>query len=227
MLEMRGDFPTAKIMGVKAIVTIDHTKAIGRQTALIHVNSFGVPEKMFVDDPKLKFGFKNAIGTSTINASMVENNIKMSWNSALTKPQFIIESSSKIAKDMFSNVLNSIPVININGSATGTFSDLNLDISSNLGDELGQGFSREIGLKVTEAQDKVKSLIDEKINKPKDELMASISGNNKNLSSLTNVKELYAKNEDRIKAEIEKLKKGGGMDSLKDQGKKLFKGIKF
>jgi hypothetical protein len=92
---------------------------------------------------------------------------------------------------------------------------------------LGAGFSREIGLKLADAQNKVKALIDEKINAPKDQLMAAIGGNNKNLASLSNVKELYAKNEDRIKDEIEKLKKGGGVNNLKEQGKKLFKGIKF
>ena len=56
--------------------------------------------------------------------------------------------------------------------------------------------------------------------------MAAIGGNKANLSSLSNVGELYKKNEDRIKAEIEKLKKGGTSD-LKDKAKKLLKGFKF
>jgi hypothetical protein len=126
--------------------------------------------------------------------------------------------------------LNNIHVININGSATGTFTNLDMSISSNLGDELGAGFSREIGLKVTEAQNKLTALVDEKINKPKAELMAALNGNSSNLSQLSNLGDLFKKNQGRIEAEIEKLKKGGGskqVDDLKEKGKKLLKGFKL
>lgn len=226
VLDMRGDFPSAKIMGVKAVLTADFTRDVGRQSALIQVNQFSVPEKLFVNDGKMKFGFKDAIGSSTLSASLEEQNVKMNWTSALTKPQFIVESQTKIAKEMLTNILNNIPVININGSASGQFSNLNMDITSNLGDELSTGFSRELSAKVNEAQAKIQSLIDEKINAPKEQLMAAINGNNKNLASLGNLQDLYKKNEDKIKNEIANLKKGGG-GSLKDQGKKLLKGFKL
>ncbi len=226
VLDMRGDFPAAKVMGVKAVLTADFTRDIGRQSALLQVNQFSVPEKLFVNDGKMKFGFKNATGSTTLSASLEEQNIKMNWTSALTKPQFIVESQTKIAKEMLTNILNNIPVININGSASGQFSNLNMDITSNLGDELSTGFSRELSAKVDEAQAKIQTLIDEKINAPKEQLMSAINGNNKNLASLGNLQDLYKKNEDKIKAEIDKLKKGGG-GSLKDQGKKLLKGFKL
>lgn len=226
VLDMRGDFPGVQVMGVKAVLTADFTREIGKQSALIQVNSFAVPEKLFVNDNKTRFGFKNATGSSTISASLQEENVKMNWTSALTKPNFLVESESKIAKEMLSNILNNIPVININGAASGKFSDLNMSISSNLGDELSTGFSRELSAKVTEAQAKLQSLVDEKINQPKEQLMAAINGNNKNLASLGNLQDLYKKNEDKIKAEIDKLKKGGS-GSLKEQGKKLLKGFKL
>ncbi len=227
VLDVKGDFPDVKFMGVRALLTADFTQEVGRQSALIQVNSFPVPEKLFVDDKNMKFGFKNAIGTTTISATLVEEEVKMNWNSALTKPQFLIETKNKIAREMLGNILNNIPVININADATGSFSNLNMNISSNLGTELGQGFTREIGAKVTEAQNKIAALVDEKINKPKEQLMAAIGGSNKNLSDIGNLQQLYKKNEDRIQDEIDKLKKGGGTDALKEKGKKLLKGIKF
>jgi uncharacterized protein (TIGR03545 family) len=227
VLDVRGDFPGVKVMGVKAIITADFTRDIGKQSALIQVNSFAVPEKLFVNDEKMKFGFKNAIGTTTISASLQEQQVNMSWNSALNKPQFVVESKTKLAQEMLGNILNNIPMININGTATGTFSNLNMNISSNLGDELNAGFTRELGAKVQEAQDKITALVDEKINKPKAELMAALGGNDNNVSKLGNLQELYKKNEDKIQAEIDKLKNGGGLNDLKEKGKKLFKGIKF
>ena len=227
VLDLRGDFPASNILGVKTVLTADFTTDVGKQSALIQVNSFKVPEKLFVNDDKLKFGFLSAIGSTTISANLQEQNIKMSWNSALTKPQFLVETSNKLAKEMLTNVVNNIPVININGNAAGTFTNLSMDITSNLGDELGQGFTREIGTKVAEAQNKINSLVEEKINKPKAELMAALGGNSNNLKDLGNLQKLYKDNEEQIKAEIAKLKSGKGLDDLKKKGKGLLKKIKL
>lgn len=226
VLDLRGDFPSAQIMGVKAVFTADFTQAIGKQSALIQVNSFQVPEKMFVNDEKLKFGFKNATGTSTISAMLVQDNINMSWVSSLKDPKFIVESKTKIAQEMLTNILSSIPVISINGTVGGTFKNFDMNITSNLGQELGDGFKREVGNKIAETQDKIQAMIDEKINKPKEQLMSVLGGNKSNLSSLSNLGELYKKNESRIKEEIKKLQKGGSND-LKEKGKKLLKGFKL
>jgi hypothetical protein len=157
---------------------------------------------------------------------LVKEKIDMSWESALTQPKFVIETKTKMAQEMLTNIMNGISVININGSASGTFKNLNMRISSNLGDELGNGFKREIGNKIADAQNKLQSMVDDKIMKPKNDLMASLGGNKANLSSLSNLSELYKKNDDRIKSEIEKLKKGGSGD-LKEKGKKLLKGFKL
>lgn len=226
VLDLQGNFPASKIMGVKAVLTADFTRDIGKQSALIQVNSFAVPEKMFVNDKNMKFGFLNANGSSTISASLEGEKVNMSWVSAMAQPKFLIETKNKLAHEILTNVVNGIPVINLDGRATGTFADLNMDISSNLGTELSQGFSREIGAKLTEAQAKLTAMVDEKINQPKAELMSAINGNNANLSNLGNLQDLYKKNEDRIKTEIAKLKTGGGGD-LKEKGKELFKKIKF
>ena len=227
VLDVNGDFPATNIMGVKAVLTADFTQDVGKQSALIQVNSFKVPEKLFVNDNKLKFGFMNANGSMTLSAQLQEEQMKMNWNSALTKPQFLIETSNKIAKEMLTNVVNNIPVITINGDARGSFKNFDMNITSNLGTELGSGLTREIGAKVTAAQAKINTLVEEKINRPKAELMSALGGNKDNLKDLGNLQELFKKNEDKIKAEIANLKSGGGVDQLKEKGKKLFKGIKL
>lgn len=226
-LDLKGDFPGVNVLAVQALLTIDHTKAIAEQSAMLKVGSFGVPEKMFVENEKIKFGFLNAVGSTTLNATLVEDKINMNWASAFNKPQFLVETQSKIAKEILSNVVNAIPLINLNGTATGTFTDLNLHISSNLGDELSTGLQREIGNKLTEAQNKINALVEERINKPKEELMAQLGGSNQDLTKLDNIKDLYKKNEANIKAEIERFKKKGGVDGLKEKSKNILKGIKF
>lgn len=225
VLDMRGDFPASDIMGVKAVLTADFTRDIGTQSALIQVNSFSVPEKIFVNDDNLKFGFKNAVGSSTISASMVQNKIKMNWNSALTKPNFLVETKNDLAREMLTNIVNNIPVIKIDGDAAGTFTDLKLNLRSNLGTELAQGLTREIGAKVNAAQNKINKLVEEKIDVPKEKLQTLIGGNRKNLNQLGNLESLFKKHENKIEDEIAKLKRGKGVDGLKEEGKKLFKGL--
>lgn len=228
VLDMRGDFPDVKVSGVKALITADFTQDISKQSALIQVNSFAAPEKMFVDDKKIKFGFLKANGTSTISATLQEQQVKMNWTAAFTKPQFLVETSNKLTKELLTNVVNNIPVINIDGTATGTYKNLNMDISSNLGTELSQGITREVGAKLTEAQNKINAMVEEKIKDPKATLMSSLNGNNKNLAQLGNLEKLFKDNENKIKAELDKLKSGGGeVDKLKEKGKKILKGIKL
>ncbi|MGE3609011.1 MAG: TIGR03545 family protein [Bacteriovoracaceae bacterium] len=226
-LDLKGDFPTVQVNGVQAVFTLDHTQAISRIEALLKVASFAVPEKMFTETDKLKFGFLKATGSTTFNASLVEDQVNINWASSFNQPQFIVETPNKIAKEILTNTVNAIPVINLNGSATGTFTDLNLHISSNLADELSSGLQREIGNKITEAQNKITAMIDERINKPKADLMAQLGSTNQDLTKIENIKKLYKKNEANIKAEIERFKKNGGIDGLKEKGKNLLKGIKF
>jgi uncharacterized protein (TIGR03545 family) len=227
VLDVRGDFPGVKISGLKAVIVADFTRNIGRQSALIQINSFQVPEKIFINNEKLKFGFMNAVGSSTITATLEDKSFQMNWNSTLHKPKFLVDTSNKIAKEILTNVVNNIPVIHINGKASGLFTHFGMSIDSNLGNELQEGFTREIGAKLTEAKNKIDHFVDEKISGPKNTLMMALGGNATNLSSLGNLQELYKKNEKQIKAEIEKLRKGDSVDELKKKGKDLLKRFKL
>lgn len=226
VLDLRGDFPASAIMGVKALFTVDHTRAVGKQSAHVQVNSFNVPQKMFSNTDDIKFGFLKAQGSATLTAELEAEQIRMNWNSALTKPEFLVESKNKLAKEIITNVVSSIPVININGRATGKFNKLKMSLTSNLGEELGAGFTREIGAKLSAAQGKLNQLVEDRIKNPQASLLGEVKGLNQNLASLGKLEDLYKKNQDRIQEEIKKIQSGGKND-LKEKGKKLLKGIKF
>jgi uncharacterized protein (TIGR03545 family) len=225
-LQVKGDFPGIQISGVDAQLIADFTKEVGVQTADIKVASFGVPEKLFVDSNDLKLGFTNAIGSSQVKAKLIEDQIEMDWNTSFNSPKFLVESKTKLAQEMLSNILNPIPVVTVNGGVRGNFKSLSMNINSNLGDELGAGLKREIGNKIADAQNQIQSLIDEKINKPKEQLLNSLNLTKSNLNSFKDLENLYKQNEGQIKKTIEDLKSGKGKD-LEDKAKKLFKGIKF
>lgn len=226
VLDLRGDFPAAGVYGVKSTLTADFTRETPRQMLDMKVNTFGIPEKMFSKSEKLKFGLKKAAGSTSLNATLENGEIKMGWNSSITKPNWLVEAKSKLAQELLTGIVDGIPVVYINGQVSGPWKSLKMSLESNLGDEIGRGMKEQVSKKISEAEAKLQSLVDEKIKGPQAELMSGLSGNGDLLSKLTSLDKLYKDNEDKIKAEIEKLQKGGS-NSLKDQGKKLLKGIKF
>lgn len=230
VLNVGGDFPKAQVSGMKLVVTVDHTTDIPKQTVHMQVNSFAIPEKMFVNSDKLKFGIQNATGTTNLLAQIQSGEIKASWNNSIQKPNYVVETPSKLGKEILTNVLNGIPVIYINGTVKGPWKDLDFDIDSNLGDGLANGFKEQLGTKIAEGEAKLKEYIHGRIGNSEKDLLGSLAGSGDQATKFSNINELYKKNEDRIKAEIAKVENGQkdkALDSLKEQGKKLFKGIKF
>lgn len=226
VLDLKGDFPASKMFGVQARLAADFTSAVAEQRVDLKVGSFAVPERMFSQTDKLTFGIKEANASSSLSAKLREGTVDMEWNSIINKPVWVIQSPTKLAQELLQEVANGINTININASANGPWKNMGLRLESNLGDELSRGLKEQVGRKIAEAEGKIRSMIDEKIKNPQAALTSQLGGNGKLTDQLKNVNKLYKDNEDRIKAEIAKLQKGGG-DGLKEQGKKLLKGIKF
>lgn len=226
VLDLRGDFPATQVFGVKATITADFTGATPRQLLDLRVNEFAIPGREFSKSDQLKFGFTKASGSTVLTATLEKDQVKMSWNATMSKPQWLVEAKSKLAQELLSGIVNGIPVVYVNGTVGGTWKNLNMAINSNLGDELSTGLKDQIGLKLKEAEGKLQALVDEKIKKPQQELLSQVNASGDLVSQIKNLDKLYKANEDKIKAEIEKLKKGG-TGSLKEQGKKLLKGLKL
>lgn len=226
VLELRGDFPATQVYGVKATLTADFTRATPQQLLDLRVNEFAIPGREFSKSEQLKFGFTKASGSTVLTATLEKDQVKMSWNATMSKPQWLVEAKSKLAQELLSGIVNGIPVVYVNGTVGGTWKNLNMAINSNLGDELSTGLKDQIGLKLKEAEGKLQALVDEKIKKPQQELLSQVNASGDLVTQIKNLDKLYKANEDKIKAEIEKLKKGG-TGSLKEQGKKLLKGLKL
>jgi uncharacterized protein (TIGR03545 family) len=224
VLDLRGDFPGSQVYGVKATLTADFTRETARQMLDMRVNEFNIPSREFSKSDKLKFGLTKASGSTVITAQLEDNRVKMNWTGTITKPQWLVEAKSKIAQELLTGIVEGIPVVFINGSVDGTWTNLNMKINSNLGDEIANGMKEQVGKKIQEAEGKLKAMVDEKIKLPQQQLMSQLNTNGDLLSQIKNVDKFYKNNEDKIKAEIAKLQKGGG-GSLQDKGKKLLKGF--
>src|SRR5690606_29430058 len=108
---------------------------IPKQSALIEVASFKIDEKPLSQSKELSLSLKEGEARTSMDITLEEQNFVMNWSSSIAKPGFVVESSSKLAKEMVSNILHEMPFISINGKAEGTFKNFSMGISSNLGTE--------------------------------------------------------------------------------------------
>lgn len=229
VLDLKGDFPSAKMSGVQARLSADFSGSIARQQVDLKVAAFAIPEKMFSESEKLRFGVQSATGSSHLTAALQDGSVSMKWISTITQPKWVVETSNKIAREILSGVVDSMPAITIDGTATGPWNNLDLRLNSNLGTELSRGLQEQVGRKIAEAEGKIQSLIDEKIKGSQQKLMSQLNANNSMLEQIKGLDKVYKDNESKIKDEIKKAQSGGGggKEDILNQGKKLFKGIKF
>lgn len=224
ILDVSGNFPTINLLGVKAIYSLHHHIEVPFQEAFMQVNEFKLFEKMFVNDKDKKFGISEAKGSSTIKARIQNNTVDMTLLSHFTEPHYLVSLNSKSATSTLNRILNNIPTINLEAHAKGPFSKLNIDLNSNLGAELGKGLKNELTAQIASAENKINAMIDQKIKGPQNELLSKVNLSSDQLKSLNNLEALYQKYETQLQTELKKVQGGQG-EKLKEQGKKLLKGL--
>lgn len=224
ILDLTGNFPTTHLLGVKALFALHHHVPESFQQAFLQVNEFKLANKLFVNEKDKKFGINEALGTSTIKARIQDNNIDMSWLSHFNEPKYVVDLNTKSGNQTLTRILNNIPIISLEAHAKGPFSKLDLDMKSNLGDELAKGLKNELTNQIQSAESKINSLIDEKIKGPQKELLGKVNLSSEQLKSLNNLEALYKKYEKQLQNELKKVQGGQG-EKIKEQGKKLLKGL--
>lgn len=224
ILDVNGNFPTQNLVGVKALFALHHHVEDAYQEALVQVNQFKLDNKLFVNEKDKKFGISEANGTSTLRARIQNNTVDMNWLSHFNEPKYIVDLNTKSGTQILNRILNNIPIISLEAHAKGPFNKLNMDLKSNLGDELGKGLKSELTSQINSAQSKINALVDEKIKGPQNELLSKINLSGNQLKSFKDLEGLYKKYEDQLQAELKKLQGGQG-DKIKEQGKKLLKGL--
>lgn len=224
ILDVTGNFPTANLSGVKALFSLNHHLENPYQEALVQVNQFKLFNKLFVNENKKKFGIKEANGTSTIKARIQNNQVDMNLISSFSDPDYLIDLNTKSGTQILTRILNNIPVISLEARAKGPFSKLDIDMKSNLGEELGRGLKSELTSQISQAESKITSLIDEKIKGPQSELLSKLNISQNQLKSVGDLQKLYKGYEDKLQSELKKVQGPQG-DKLKKEGKKLLKGL--
>jgi 2',3'-cyclic-nucleotide 2'-phosphodiesterase (5'-nucleotidase family) len=121
-----------------------------------------------------------------------------------------------------------IPMIDLRARAHGTWSDIDFDLSSNLGDELARGIKAQVQAKIDEARAKLKAMINDKIGVEKQKLTAEFEKLKGEVTGeVSKVQNEIEKAKKTAQTDIDAQKKKGGSKKLEDEGKKLLKKLKI
>jgi uncharacterized protein (TIGR03545 family) len=227
-IKLAGDFPKQNVHGVDAVITLDHRTDKPQEGLRMKVAKFPTGTYMLSDSKDVKLGIAESIGSSQLVAAYVDEEITVDIKNQFNDIKYELDAKNKMVKETIDAIVKGIPMIDLNAKVTGSFSNFNVNINSNLGDELGKGFQKQLQAKLGEAQAQLKALIDQRIGKERDKLKGEMD---QTVGKLT--KDLGLKQDEvnkviaDAKAQVEGSKGKGQQKKIEEEGKKLLKKLKF
>ncbi len=223
-INLAGDFPKQNIHGFEFNAVLDHTGEKAKESVKASVAAFPVANQVFSDSPSVKLGLKSAVAAAQLSAVLADESLNVALGSRFEKAEFDFDAKSAPVKEILGTVLRGIPVVTMNANVSGSWDHLSIGINSNLGQELSNGFQKQLQAKLGEAKAKLTSFVNDKIgpNKKKvEEALAGLTGGPG--------KALSKNKEDMDKAlkNTQASATSGGGGSPVDKGKNLLKGFGF
>ncbi len=175
-LLLQGDFPKQNVAGVDARIVVDHTKGQPRESIAVKVASFPVADMKLADSPAVRLSLQKARGSSTVDATLVDEEVTLQLTSRFQEMKYGLEVSNALAREILESVVKGISSVNVSAAVKGSFRDFSVHISSNLGDQLAAGFARQIQAKVDDAKAQVRKLVDDRIGGARAALRTELDG---------------------------------------------------
>lgn len=227
-MQIKGNFPGQGIQGLDLFAQFDHTKIPAKETLKIKVESYPVTRQSFSESTDLNFTMEQAIGQFHLFAEIVDGNVQVQLNNSFQKIKYLIAAKNKILQEILTNIINGIPVINVNAQASGPWTQLNFNLNSNLGDELSRGLKQQFQAKLDEANVRIKKLIDSVVGNQKEKLNANFSKIKDQMTGeLNKSKNDLEKAQKDLQKNAKSTEKNNGLKNLEQQGKDLLKKFKF
>ncbi len=227
-IKLAGNFPKQQVMGVDAVITLDHRTEQPQEGLRLKVGKFPTGSYKLSDSSDVKLGIAESSGSSQLVAAYVNEEITLEIKNTFNDIKYDLEAKNKLVKETIDAILKGIPMVDLNAQVRGSFSDFSVHINSNLGEELAKGFQKQLQAKLAQAQAQLKAMVDQRIGKERDKLKAEMD---KTIANLTKDLGLKKEQVDKVvadaKAQVEGGKGKGQGKKLEEEGKKLLKKLKF
>jgi uncharacterized protein (TIGR03545 family) len=167
----QGDFPGLNLAGIYTSLVVDSRKEETLTTLDAKIASVGISEKILTSSPDVTLGFQKARSTSSLRVSLTDwTSYSLSMASEFKDIDYAIQASNNDVKEALTSIFKDLPPVTLKASGEGKLPDLNLNIESNLGDELGRAFSQMLQVKINEAKKRLQAIVDTEVGKNKEAL---------------------------------------------------------
>lgn len=169
--KITGDFPADKVSGVLLKLSLDNTKPESLVTYDLTVGAYPINGTELVASPDVKIALQNAIGKLSVNGDLrALRDFKMNLNNQFTTASFDVSAKDGTIDSILKKTFASLPVIYLNGTASGLLPAVSFDVSSNIGSELEAGLRKQVEAKIAEARKQVEDYVNKEIAKNREQI---------------------------------------------------------
>ena len=170
MATIKGDLPQQGITGIKAELMIDHTTSMPVERLLMEVGKYSVTDRSLVDSQNVEIKISKAESAVKFMAELREENVDMHLTNQFTQVAIEVKSQSDIAQKMISASVAGLNTVNLNAHVTGVWSELDWQLSSNLGEALERGMRRYLQGEIDAARARIESQVNDRITEQRQNL---------------------------------------------------------
>lgn len=220
-VELKGNFPPQGVSGVNATAIFDHRQMVNDSIKL-SVASFPVTEKALSKSDSVSFIMSKATAATTAEAKLVRDRLTLNLDNTFSNIDYTVGAKTKTVEELLYGVADEAKVVTVNAQASGTIEKLSFKLKTNLAEIIKSAVGKVLQRKITEARDKIKNGIEEKVGANK----AKVD------QKLAELKSKYKGEIDKQKAKIDQLtgkidqKKDSAKAGLENKGKDLLKDLK-
>jgi len=223
-----GEIRKLNMKGLNINAVMDYTKPSDpKEDVSLNISSFPVSGLELVDSSKYLISIAKALGNSGIDLSLRGDQVNLSLDQNFLSPIWdmsLKKDSSKKLEALLNEIKKEKEKLSVRADVTGTISNPNISIASNLGTIIKNAIERQISTKIQDTlskeQEKINKLLREKLGpyaEDIDLLSLSLDKDSKSLDGIT----------DQFENKIKDAAKEKGKEKLDKLKDKLFKKIKF
>lgn len=169
---LKGDFPQQGVTGVKAELVIDHRSAEPLERVNLQVGNYAVAGRSLVNSESVTLAFTKAQAATGFIAELRGDRVDMRLSNRFGAAGFETSAKSAVVREMMAASVAGLNAVTMDARVSGTWSDLDLSLSTNLADALAKGMGRYLQAKMDEARKRIESMVNDKIGEQKQRLLA-------------------------------------------------------
>ena len=169
---LKGNFPQQGINGVKAELLVDHRNKVPLERLRFEVGSYALAGRTLVDSDSVKLAFSKADVASGVSGELRGDKVDLRMSSRFGAAAFETSAKTAVVREMMTASLSGLDAVTMDARVSGTWSDLDWRLSSNLGDAMVKGMGRYLQAKMDEAKKRIQAMVDAQIGEQRQRLQA-------------------------------------------------------